>query len=102
MPYTIHSIGSTQEEVETIRTFIPWIRQVHVEMMDADRNYGDHAFAVAMEREVNSSRYAAAARVMAESDCELCRNFAGATVFPAHDAPLAGHRNHCTCNGCWG
>lgn len=101
MPMTLHSVGTTQEEVEAIRTFRPWVREVTREMMGADRNYGDYAFAVAVEREVNGIRHAAIANAMQESDCALCRNYAGATFFPAHDAPLAGHPNHCTCGGCW-
>lgn len=101
MSYTVTSIGTTPEEVTEIRTWMPWMRSVQVEMMSADRNYGGYEFECYAIAAAMQPKYEALSVAMRESDCADCRSFAGISA-PSHNAPVTGHRNHCTCSACWG
>lgn len=101
MTMTVHSIGTTEQEIAEIATMMPWMRHVVLERIHADVEFGDYEYLAAMEYAAKVAMRETVRLELANSDCPTCREFAPYAMHPSHDAPLGGHPNHCTCNGCW-
>lgn len=101
MPYTVHSIGRTMEEQAELRVWMPWMRHLQSEAQASEYEFGNHMYEHAMIRVARTPQRNAHRDMMLKSDCAICQSFAGMDNYPSHEAPMKGHRNHCSCDACW-
>jgi hypothetical protein len=78
------------------RIMFPWIAEVKRELAAGELQPWEVSRWLPTPTPAKHDRMA-----MLNSPCADCRHFAQYSLYPPHAPRVAGHPNHCTCNGCF-